>query len=85
MVRGCGSLRLCHSDLLQRLPRERDFCIDNLLVRIQLIIEMILVDQPRAMGVYILFSGQPYTFLRVHFSHTPPATPVKVAERINLC
>ena len=30
---------------------ERDFFIDNLLVRIHLIIEMILVDMPRAMGV----------------------------------
>jgi len=30
---------------------EREFIIDNLLVRIHLIIEMILVDRPRAMGV----------------------------------
>ena len=29
----------------------REFFIDNLLVRIHLIIEMILVDRPRAMGV----------------------------------
>ena len=34
-----------------RLAREREFFIDNLLVRIHLIIEMILVDRPRAMGV----------------------------------
>ena len=32
-------------------PAERDFFIDNLLVRIHLIIEMILVDRPCAMGV----------------------------------
>ena len=31
--------------------RERDFFIDNLLVRIHLIIEIILVDRPCAMGV----------------------------------
>ena len=30
---------------------EREFFIDNLLVRIHLIIEMILVDQPCAIGV----------------------------------
>ena len=29
----------------------REFFIDNLLVRIHIIIEMILVDRPRAMGV----------------------------------
>ena len=32
-------------------PEERDFFIHNLLVRIHLIIEMILVDRPCAMGV----------------------------------
>jgi len=31
--------------------REREFFIDNLLVRIRLIIEMSLVDRPCAMGV----------------------------------
>jgi hypothetical protein len=31
--------------------REREFFIDNLLARIHLIIEMILVDRPCAMGV----------------------------------
>ena len=31
--------------------REREFFIDNLLVRIHLIIEMVSVDRPRAMGV----------------------------------
>jgi hypothetical protein len=31
--------------------REKEFVIDNLLVRIHLLIEMILVDRPRAMGV----------------------------------
>ena len=30
---------------------EREFCIDNLLVRIHLIIEMVLVHRPCAMGV----------------------------------
>jgi len=33
------------------LQREREFFIDNLLVRIHLIIEMVLVDRPCAMGV----------------------------------
>jgi len=32
-------------------PREREFFIDNLLVRIHLIIEIILVDRPCAKGV----------------------------------
>ena len=36
--------------LFGHLP-EREFVIDNLLVRIHLFIEMILVDGPRAMGV----------------------------------
>ena len=31
--------------------KEREFFIDNLLVRIHLIIEMILADRPCAMGV----------------------------------
>jgi len=31
--------------------RQREFFIDNLLVRIHLIIEMLLVDRPCAMGV----------------------------------
>jgi len=35
---------------------EREFLIDNLLVRIHLIIEMILVDRPCVMGVWIPFS-----------------------------
>jgi len=33
------------------VPSEREFFIDNLLVRIHLIIEMVLVDRPFAMGV----------------------------------
>jgi len=32
-------------------PLEREFFIDNLLVQMHLIIEMILVDRPCAMGV----------------------------------
>jgi len=32
-------------------PREREFSIDNLLVRIHFIVEMILVDRPCAMRV----------------------------------
>ena len=36
---------------LLRDQREREFCIDNLLVRILLIIEIDWVDRPRAMGV----------------------------------
>ena len=35
----------------RNLKREREFFIDNLLVRIHLIIKMIQVDRPRAMGV----------------------------------
>jgi len=35
---------------------EREFFIDNLQVRIHLIIEMISVDRPRAIGVRIPFS-----------------------------
>ena len=33
------------------MEREREFFIDNLLVQIHLIIEMILVDRPCAIGV----------------------------------
>ena len=32
-------------------PAKREFCIDNLLVRIHFIIQMILVDRPCAMGI----------------------------------
>ena len=35
---------------------EREFFIDNLLVRIHLIIKMVLVDRPCAMGAWIPFS-----------------------------
>jgi len=40
-------------NLLQARPytREREFFIDNLLVQIHLIVEMILLDRPCAMGV----------------------------------
>ena len=44
MVEGCSM----KSWILQE---QREFFIDNLLVRIHLIIEIILVDQPYAMGV----------------------------------
>ena len=40
-------------DAPNRLHSEREFFIDNLLVRIHLIIKMILVDRPCAMGVWI--------------------------------
>ena len=45
------------------LSAENEFFIDNLLVRIHLIIEIILVDRHRAMGVRTPFSRQPYTYL----------------------
>ena len=35
-------------------PREREFFIDNLVVRIHFIVEMILVDRPWAMGVCLV-------------------------------
>ena len=52
----CGGHVLAVPPLRRLLARvlgglEREFFIDNLLVRIQFIIEMILVDRPRAMGV----------------------------------
>ena len=37
--------------VLPQAASEREFFIDNLLVRIHLIVEMILVDRPCAMGV----------------------------------
>ena len=43
-------------DVDQVCPPEKDFFIDNLLVQIHLIIEMILVDRPCAMGVWIFFA-----------------------------
>ena len=49
----------------QRSFREREFFIDNLLVRIHLIIQMILVDQPCAMGGWIPFSMQPIIYLPI--------------------
>ena len=56
MIKGVGSsLDVVRVDqVLEELSvfqREREFFIDNLLVRIHLIIEMILVDRPCAMGV----------------------------------
>jgi len=39
-----------------RVSRKRELFIDNLLVRTYLIIEVILVDQPCAMGVRFPFS-----------------------------
>ena len=39
------------SDIVMVTFTERHFFIDNLLVRIHLIIKMTLVDRPRAMGV----------------------------------
>ena len=47
------SVRQLHLPLQQTLtnPGEREFCIDNLLVRVYFIIEMILVEQPCAMGL----------------------------------
>ena len=41
---------------LDTAGRDREFFIANLLVRIHLIIEIILEDRPRAMGVSIPFS-----------------------------
>ena len=46
MLLGYGDATLRLFDL-----RQREFFIDNLLVRIHLIIEMVLVDWPCAMGV----------------------------------
>jgi len=42
--------------VVHHTPAERESFIDDLLVRIHLIIEMILVDRPCAMGVLIPFS-----------------------------
>ena len=48
-------LKECPPQVTEYVPegrgREREFFIENLLVRIHLIIETILVDRPRAMGV----------------------------------
>ena len=44
-------VKLAKKDRAQRSKKEREFFIDNLLVRIHLIIEMVLVDRPCAMGV----------------------------------
>ena len=54
VVRYPPSGELPHT-LLHR-PTEREFFIDNLMVRIHLIIVMISVDRPCAMGVSIPFS-----------------------------
>jgi len=52
VLRAVVDLDFHESDLARRdLQREREFFVDNLLVRIHLIIEMILVDRPCVMGV----------------------------------
>jgi len=43
-----------HACDLPQLEREREFFVDNLLVRIHLIIETVLVDRPCTMGVLIV-------------------------------
>ena len=64
---------------------EREFLIDNLLVRIHYIIKIILVDRPCTMGVLIPFSIEPNIHLPVAScsllasrspppSKTPPTT-----------
>jgi len=40
-----------HAALVTPIHPQREFFIENLLVRIHVIIEMILVDRPFAMGV----------------------------------
>ena len=55
------------------ITREREFFIDNLLVRIHLIIEMIIVDRSCAMGACICFFRQPYIYLPHH--QTPTGRP----------
>ena len=49
--RRSGKSALVRARAPRRHAREREFFIHNLLVRIHLIIEMILVDRPCAMGV----------------------------------
>ena len=58
-MQGPGGARFLMSEVLLYLHRERDFFIDNLLVRIHLIIEMILADRSCAMGACIPFSRKP--------------------------
>ena len=51
-----GVVAECGTRVLKTVrPPKREFSIDNLLVRIHLIIEMILVDRPCAVGVFIPF------------------------------
>ena len=51
---------------------EREFFIDNLMVRIHLIVEIILVERPCAMEfVFFLLSGSPISAFP---SHTSPAS-----------
>ena len=52
-----------HRQHREPVLEERDLFIDNLLVRIHLIIERILVDRPCAMGVSIPFSRQSNIYL----------------------
>jgi len=47
----CIAREDCKDKEINRVSVEREFFIDNLLVRIHLIIEMILVDRPCTMGV----------------------------------
>ena len=47
----CSAAALCSPATASSLTPERECLIDNLLVRIHLIIEIILVDRPCAMGI----------------------------------
>ena len=53
---------------------ERELFIDNLLVRIRFIIELILVDRPCVMGVWISFSREPYIWREGHVRGLPRAS-----------
>ena len=48
--------RVIYHQVYKHTKIEREFVIDNLLVRIHLIIDLVLVDRPCAMKVQIPFS-----------------------------
>ena len=50
-----------------RVGKARDFFIDNLLARIHLIIEMVLVDRPCVMGVWGRTCGEQFISARRRF------------------
>jgi len=78
-------IELCNFKVHHR-PSQREFFIDNLLVRIHFVIQMVLVDRPCAMGVRRSFSMKPNVCLPIapHTSNLQPETRTSKLRPRNL-